>query len=400
MTQAQDRGYLMIDADTHYYEPADCFTRHIEPRFRDSAITIDINERGFETIAWKGKKLEIVEPGFFHKVLKPGSLKEMMNAVKHGLTFAEAGVQADLIPEWTSRPERLKAVKEQGVEATFLFPTLGVLWEYHLRSDPPALYANLHAFNEWLYEDWSFASDGLYGAPLLSLRDPDLAVQELEWVLERGARIACMKPGHAYGRSPAHPIFDPFWARVEEAGLVIGYHIGESGYNEQYSVDFSEVADPPPNGKSALQWASFYGDRPIMDTFAALVMHNLFGRFPGLRVISVENGSMWVPYLLSVMDKMKGMGRNGHWVGGRVDGRPSDIFKQHIYVSPYPEEDVQALVDVLGADRVLMGSDFPHPEGVAEPSDIADRTTRLGAQVQRKFLRENAYELLNPRADG
>lgn len=392
----QDRDYLMIDADTHYYEPADCFTRHIDPQFRDSAITIEINERGFETIAWQGKRLEIVEPGFFHKVLKPGSLKEMMDAVKRGLTFAQAGVQADLIPEWTSRPERLEAVKQQGLEATFLFPTLGVLWEHHLRSDPSALYANLHAFNEWLYEDWAFASDGLYGAPLLSLRDPYRAVQELEWVLERGARVACMKPGHAYGRSPAHPIFDPFWARAEEAGLIIGFHIGESGYNEQYSVDFSEVPDPPPNGKSALQWSSFYGDRPIMDTFAALVMHNLFGRFPRLRVISVENGSMWVPYLLGVMDKMKGMGRNGQWVGGRVEGRPSDIFKQHIYVSPYPEEDVQALVDVIGADRVLMGSDFPHPEGVAEPNELAERTVGLGADVQRRFLRENAYELLNP----
>ncbi|WP_375501598.1 amidohydrolase family protein [uncultured Jatrophihabitans sp.] len=399
VAQAQrDLDYLMIDADTHYYEPADCFTRFMDPKLRESAITIEINERGFETITWNGKQLEIVEPGFFHKVLRPGSLKEMMQAVKKGLTFAEAGVQADLVPEWTSRPERLKVIRKQGLEATFLFPTLGVLWEHHLRSDPQALYANLHGFNQWLYEDWSYALDGLYGAPLLSLRDPELAVQELEWVLERGARIACMKPGHAYGRSPAHPIFDPFWARVEEAGLVIGYHIGESGYNEQYSVDFSELPDPPPNGKSALQWSNFYGDRPIMDTFASLVMHNLFGRFPGLRMISVENGSMWVPYLLAVMDKMKGMGRNGRWVGGRVDGRPSDIFKRHIYVSPYPEEDVQALVDAIGADRVLMGSDFPHPEGVAEPAELADRTKPLGEFVQRRFLRDNAYELLHPGA--
>jgi predicted TIM-barrel fold metal-dependent hydrolase len=390
------RDYLMIDADTHYYEPADCFTRHMPSAMMDSAITVDINEQGFETISWNGKRLEIIEPGFFRTVLRPGALKEMMQAVKQGRTFAEAGVQADLIPEWTSRPDRLRAVRAQGLESTFLFPTLGVLWEHHLRNDPPALYANLHAFNEWLYEDWGFSADGLYGAPLLSLRDPDLAVKELEWVLARGARVACMKPGHAYGRSAAHPMFDPFWARAEEAGLVIGFHIGESGYNELYSVDFSEQPSPPPNGKSALQWSSFYGDRPIMDTFASFVMHNLFGRFPRLRVISVENGSIWVPYLLTVMDKMKGMGRNGQWVGGRVVGRPSDIFKEHVYVSPYPEEDVQALVDVIGVNRVLMGSDYPHPEGVAEPGELADRTTSLGPDVQRRFLHDNAYELLNP----
>ncbi|GAA1827729.1 amidohydrolase family protein [Pseudonocardia ailaonensis] len=390
-------GYQLIDADTHYYEPADCFTRYIEPSMRDRAITVDLDEAGFETISWKGERLEIIEPGFFTKVLKPGALKEMMQAVKAGLTFEEAGVHAALAPEWTSRPARLKALEAQNLEATFLYPTLGVLWEHHLREDPEALYANLHAFNRWLYEDWGYGSDGMvYGAPLVSLRDPDLAVQELEWVLERGAKVVCMKTGHAYGRSPAHPIFDPFWSRVAEAGVVVGFHIAESGYNELYSPDFSEDPKPKPNGKSALQWSNFFGDRPIMDTLAACIMHNLFGRYPTLRVLSVENGSTWVPYLLNVMDKMKGMGRNGQWLGGRVQGRPSDIFREHIYVSPYPEDDVAALMKVIGSDRVPMGSDFPHPEGVKDPIELAERVQDLDPADQKRFLHDNAYELLHP----
>jgi len=388
--------YLLIDADTHYYEPADCFTRYIEPSKRDLAITVDLDPSGFETIAWKGQSLEIIEPGFFTKVLKPGALKEMMQAVKKGLTFEEAGVHAALAPEWTSRPARLAAMQEQRLEATFLYPTLGVLWEHHLREDADALYANLRAFNRWVHEEWGFSADGIYGAPLVSLRDPVRAVEELDWILERGARVACMKTGHAYGRSPADPVFDPFWARVEEAGMVIGFHISESGYNELYSPDFSEDPKPKPNGKSALQWSNFFGDRPIMDTLAACIMHNLFGRFPGLRLLSVENGSMWVPYLLSVMDKMKGMGRNGHWVGGRVHGRPSDIFREHIYVSPYPEDDVAALMAAIGSNRVPMGSDFPHPEGVTEPLELAGRVKDLDPADQRRFLRDNAYELLHP----
>jgi predicted TIM-barrel fold metal-dependent hydrolase len=278
-----------------------------------------------------------------------------------------------------------------------LFPTLGVLWEHHLRNDPEALYANLHAFNRWLDEDWGFAyRDQIFAAPLLSLADPTRAVQELEWVLDRGARVACMKPGHAHHRSPAHPMFDPFWARVEEAGLLIAFHIGESGYVELYSTDFSEISHPKPNEKSALQWASFYGDRPIMDTFAACILHNLFGRFPKLQLLSVENGSLWVPYLLATMDKMKGMGRNGPWLGGRVEGRPSDIFRAHISVSPYPEDDVQALIDLIGPDRVVMGSDFPHPEGVSEPAELARRAETLDPEFQRLYLRDNAYNLLHP----
>ena len=85
---------------------------------------------------------------------------------------------------------------------------------------------------------------------------------------------------------------------------------------------WGEEPNPSSHQQSAFQWTCFYGDRPIMDTIAALVLHNLFGRFPNIRCLSVENGSLWVPYLLKVMDKMNGMGRNGPWLGGRVTERP------------------------------------------------------------------------------
>ena len=93
--------------------------------------------------------------------------------------------------------------------------------------------------------------------------------------------------------------------------------------------------DQKGSGRSAFQWTMLYRDRPIMDTLAILIYHNLFGRFPGVQVMSVENGSIWVPYLLKAMDNMKGMGRNGPWPGGYVEGRPSEVFKQHVYVSPH-----------------------------------------------------------------
>jgi predicted TIM-barrel fold metal-dependent hydrolase len=392
-----ERDYQMIDGDTHYYEPPDCFTRFIEPAMASDAIEIDNAESGHEIITWHGDRWDMLGEGFFTQALKPGALKEMMRAVKKGLTIQEAGVHTALRPEWTSRPARLKVMESQGLEATMLFPTLGISVEHHLRSDPHALYANLHAFNRWLDDDWGFAyQDQIFAAPILSLCDPDEAVKELEWVLDQGARVACMKPGHAHHRSPAHPMFDPFWARVEEAGLVMAFHIGESGYNEFYSTDFSEAPNPEAHAKSALQWANFYGDRPIMDTFAACIFHNLFGRFPKLQFLSVENGSLWVSYLLATMDKMKGMGRSGPWLGGKVEGRASDIFKSHISVSPYPEDDVQALIDLIGPERVVMGSDYPHPEGVAEPAELAKRAESLDPDFQRLYLRDNAYNLLHP----
>ena len=131
-----------------------------------------------------------------------------------------------------------------------------------------------------------------------------------------------------------------------------------------------------------------------METIGALILHNLFGRFPNVKVLSIENGSVWVPYLLKVMDKMKGMGRNGPWLGGQVSGRPSEIFKQHVWVAPYHEEDIVALADLIGIDRVLLGSDYPHPEGLATPVRFAESLSPLGNDATRRIMRDNGRELV------
>jgi predicted TIM-barrel fold metal-dependent hydrolase len=264
-----------------------------------------------------------------------------------------------------------------------------------MMDDPDQMYGNVHAFNQWLDDDWGFDyKNRIVAPPLLNLLDRDRAVEELEFVLDHGARAIALRPGPANGRSPADPYFDPFWARVNEAGVPVCLHIAESGYNEMMSVHWGEEANPASHFQSALQWACFYGDRPIMDTIAALVFHNLFGRFPNVNVISVENGSLFVPYLMAVMDKMKGMGRNGPWIGGYVPGRPSEVIKRHLFVSPYHEEDIVALADAIGSSQVVFGSDYPHPEGLAEPSDFADAIASLPADDVRKVMRENLRGLL------
>jgi predicted TIM-barrel fold metal-dependent hydrolase len=95
------------------------------------------------------------------------------------------------------------------------------------------------------------------------------------------------------------------------------------------------------------------------------------------------------------MDKMKGMGRTGKWQGGKVDGKPSEIFKQHVSVSPFHEEPLVALVDALGADRVLFGSDFPHAEGLAEPATFAKGLDGLPEPEIDRVMGNNLRELLH-----
>ncbi len=386
----------LYDADNHYYEARDCFTRHMEPRFRDGAIHVVRDESGRDRVMIGDQPFTFLENSYTQTVHKPGALREMLRNLRYGDSEGSDTLEA-LRPEYVDREVRLRVMDEQGLEAILLFPTLAVCVEQSINRDVDQCYANLRAFNRWLDEDWGFAWQGrIFGVPLLSLLDQARAIEELEWVMERGARVVHLRAGPAYGRAPGDPCFDPFWARINEAGIAVAFHIGESGYNELMSVHFGEEKNPASHRQSAFQWTSFYGDRPIMDTLSSLVFYNFFGRFPNIRVLSVENGSIWVPYLFKVMDKMKGMGRNGPWPGGYLKGRPSEVLKQRLFVSPYHEEDVVELVGTLGASQVLFGSDYPHPEGLAEPADFEKLLEGLSDEETGMIMGDNTRGLLQP----
>ena len=82
------------------------------------------------------------------------------------------------------------------------------------------------------------------------------------------------------------------------------------------------------------------------------------------------------------------------WIGGPLTDRPSDIFRQHFWVCPFFEDSVPELVETIGADHVLFGSDWPHPEGIAEPLDFLHECEGLPADQVRLIMRENNEKLL------
>jgi len=389
-------GYPLIDVDNHYYEPSNCFVDWVEPRYRDRALRIEAQSDGSQQLFFGDAPLVNDGTSFVReRCVKPGALREMLRSQQGGLP-SDAATEPTR-PEYLERDARIAVMDRQGLESIFMFPSFAVMIEYWMQHDVELLYACFDGFNRWLDETWGFDyRSRIYAATVISLRDRDRAVAQLDDALRRGARVIAMAPGPAYGRSPADPYFDPFWARANEAKLTVVYHIGESGYLDRYSVDWGEEANPKSYARSAFQWASFFGDRPIMDTISALILHNLFGRYPDVKVLSIENGSLWVPYLLKVMDKMKGMGRGGRWPGGYVSGPPSEIFKQHVWVTPYHEEDIGGLIDLIGAERVVFGSDFPHAEGLAKPVDFAELISDRSDEEIRRVMRDNAQAMVRP----
>ena len=396
-SQQPSLGYSLIDADSHYYEPRDFITRYIEPAYRDRAIHVRRSEEGFDQIMFGAEPLTfLTHHNDFDRAARPGGLRDQSRALQASGHFEKGdGFAVPVDAAWQRADARLARMDEQGVEATLLFPSRGVCFEHLMRGDPDVLYANLRAFNRWLDDDWGYAREGrIFAAPLMNLTEIDRAVDELEIALGRGARAVHLQCGPHGGRSPADPHHDPFWARIEEAGIPVLFHIGVTGFNEMYATHWGERADPPAHQQSAFQWTCFYGDTAIMQTLAALIYHNLFGRFPGVRVLSVEHGSLWVAYLMAAMDKMKGMGRNGPWPGGYVPGPPSEVFKQHVYVVPHHAEPLAPLIEALGREHVLFGSDYPHSEGLAEPVEFAGALEAFDEGTQRGIMRENAGRLL------
>lgn len=386
--------YRTIDADNHYYETRDAFSRHIEKAYAERTLLVHTDADGNDTMTIDGRPY-VFSPPKFDRTNPPGSLLANLRDPQRA-EYAKSFTAEAMLPAYQDRDARLALMDAQGVEAAVLLPSLAVCVEHPLRDDPLLTDAVLRAFNRWVEDDWGYAyRDRIFGVPLLSLLDVDLAVRELDRVLALGARAVHLLAGPVGGRSPADPHFDPFWSRVNEARVPVAYHIGDSGYSALFGTEWGEEPNPEVRKMSAFQWAFLHGDFPLMQTLGALTYHNLFGRFPNVEILSLENGSDWVDYLLLHLDKKKGMGRQGPWPGGYFRGRPSEILKQHLYVAPYPEDDVQAVVATLGPDHVLFGSDHPHPEGLAEPNDFADLLGDLAPEARRLVMRDNAAHLLH-----
>ncbi|MGF7233637.1 MAG: amidohydrolase family protein [Frankia sp.] len=386
--------YQLIDADGHYYEPDDCFSRHIESRFRDATVRVERGADGLGRVYLGPRRTFMsVMPGDYASA--PGALQGLFaGEVADGFTHREV-INAKDYPEFTERAARARVMDDQGVEATVMLPTLGVAVEQDMVDDVELTYASLRAFNRWLEEDWGYGADGrLFAVPMLSLLQLDHALVELRRVRDAGARLVHLRPGPVGGYSPADPRFDAFWATAAEAGIGVVFHVSNSGYNQSYGVLWSENANNPSHLQSPLQWALCNTERPIVDTLTALTLHNLFGRHPTLKVISIENGSSWVKALLKNVDKAAALGRRGPMIGGRLSARPSELLTEHLWVCPFPEDDVTDLIAALGPDHVLFGSDFPHPEGLRQPADFVHQLAGCDPVTTRKILRANTADLL------
>lgn len=389
--------YQLIDADGHYYEPDDCFSRHIESSLKGATARVVRRADGLGRVYIGDKRTFMsVMPGDYASA--PGAKLGLFSGKQSDGFAHKEVINAKDHPAFTHKAARLAFMDSQDIEATLMLPTLGVAIEEDMAHDLALTYASLRAFNRWLEEDWGYGADGrIFGVPMLSLLDLEQALLELQRVIELGARLVHLRPGPIGGRSPAHPMFDPFWATCAEAGVGVVFHVSNSGYNRMFGTLWSEDPNNPSHNQSPLQWALCNTERPIIDTLTAISLHNLFGRHPAIRIVSIENGSGWLKAVMKAVDKAAALGRQGPMIGGTLPDKPSEALSQHLWLSPFPEDDVPGLIELLGPSHVLFGSDYPHPEGLRLPRDFLPLLDGCGDSVKRQVLRSNTAGLLGLR---
>ena len=382
----------VFDADNHMYETTEALTKHLPDPYKGAIDYVDV--RGRTKIVVRGRISEYIPNPTFDVVARPGAQEDYF---RHGNPEGKSrreifGEPMRAIPAFREPAPRVELMDEQGIDRALMFPTLASLVEERMRDDPELIHVVIHALNEWMYETWQFDYEGrIFATPVITLPIVEKAIEELEWVVERGARAILIRPAPVPGlrgsRSFGLEEFDPFWEKVVEHDILVGMHSSDSGY-ERYTNDWmgsnSEMLPFQPQAFRMLsQW------RPIEDAVGALICHGALSRFPQLKVAVIENGSSWVePLINNFKDIYKKMPQD-------FLEDPVEVMKRNIYVSPFWEEDLVELADLIGVDHVLFGSDFPHPEGLADPASYVQQLEGAPEETVRKIMGGNLARLMN-----
>jgi predicted TIM-barrel fold metal-dependent hydrolase len=386
-------GGPVIDADQHYYEALDAFTRHLDPAWAQRCVQwCDIDGRKYHVVG--GRVSRAVTNATFDPIAKAGAMHDYFRGNPDGrdpLSFLAD--REPIRPEYRDRDARIAVLDSQGLEACWLFPTLGMIYEELLTGDPAACCVTFRAFNRWLAEDWGLRyRDRIFAGPYLTLADPQWAVEELTWALDQGARLVVMRPAApttATGRcSPFDERFAAFWSLLEESGITLVLHAGDGGVSSNGYADDGFAASFGGAWKPSIRF--FAIEQAIRDYLLTMVLENHLVRYPGLRIASVENGAQFLPDLFR---KVRSLASK---IPGWFPDDPVAILRRSVWINPFWEDDLAEVVEHMGADRVLFGSDWPHIEGMPQPLDDLPELKVLDPSDRRLVLHHNAAALLGP----
>jgi predicted TIM-barrel fold metal-dependent hydrolase len=373
--------YTRISADCHIdlcWLPPDLFTSSAAAAMKDRMPYVTDGPRGPRWVTKKGANLGLMNGmGSAGREYFPGKIHRSDRMASTGLyEDGKRGVRRLTDPEL-----RLKDQERDGVQAEVLY---GILGATRRLNDPEAAVELVRIYNEWLAGFCDTHPDRYAGLACIPNSPVEAAVEEMRRVIKRGG-VRGLEIAHSYDIAPFwDPQWNPVWEVANEVALPVHFHTaGERR---------PDLAKLPPQLARVEHAVHISGFQLYMaTTLISVIFAGVLERYPNVKIVIGESGIGWIPYVLDRMD--------AEWEDQFKDlsltMRPSEYWRRQCRATYQSDRIGIKLLDDLGHDTIMWGSDFPHPDGVwPDSSEFIERELgHLPAEVRHRLVCENAGRL-------
>ena len=369
------QGHQIIDADSHVTEPIEMWAEYLEPAFQSYAPYRDlpITEEGVIKIAPFSspyREMKIEGEKIYQKISDVIWAEGANATLQYWDKYGSIGYD----PE-----SHIKAMKRIGIDISCLYPTMG-LWLLAIDSMKPELAAALtRAYNNWLWDFCSYDREKLRGVGAISRHHPEAMVSELRRIAEFGWKAVFLRPNPVQGQLLSDPAYEAFWTECEKLGIGISLHEGTHGRlpatgSDRFNTRFAMHACSHPMEQ--------------MMALLALIEGGVLEHHPCLKVAFLESGCGWLPYWLWRLDEEY---EQLSWeVDENVKLKPSDYFRRQCFIAIEPSEPhLSNIINYIGSDNLLFGSDYPH---IDHKPDVLNQVIRLQESLSKQILQKILWD--------
>jgi predicted TIM-barrel fold metal-dependent hydrolase len=217
-----------------------------------------------------------------------------------------------------------------------------------------------------------------------------------------GAAALLVASGCPAGHSPSHIGLDPVWARAQDAGIPVVFHVGGTGDLVDPNYFRNGLPVPPDfhGGEENFRSVDYMGiPGPPAQTLATMIFDGVLERFPRLRFGVIEQGAIWVPSWLRQMEAaFEAFARHEERLRA-LSLRPTEYVRRQIRFTPYPTEDVGWIIEQGGVELCMFSSDYPHVEGGRRPIERFEASLAgIDDDAKRRFYETNFLDLMGSAA--
>jgi len=354
----------VVDADAHVLEPANLWQDYLEAGYRDRAIRVEEVDGIEQLIIGEEVILQGVVAGL-------GGAEESKAALFSG---QRSYVRDNPLDSYDPNA-RLKRMDAWGIEKSILFPTICIL--PFPTNDQDLASAYCRAYNTWIAEFCQADPKRLGAIAVINWHDLHAATRELERCLDLGFCGLFVPPETISGHRPASTHFDPIWARLEEADVPGCFHVIVRFSGS--ARPFSEWLDTTPGPVFSF---GLGGTGQLMPAMSSLIADQLFERFPKAKVVSVEAGCGYAPYLMDRLDaKFEAFEEVLPF-----KRRPSEHIRENCYfVAEQGERTIDSALELVGEKNILWGSDYPHVDALDVATHLPSDRPQLARNAEALF---------------